>query len=159
MHNRSTRLFLAAAIAGSMWLAGCEDQAIERQPSQNPPTETLPDGSKPDVDPSRSPTTSPGSVEADNTKQNRLDGDAAKTPFDQGENAEDIRITADIRKAILAEENLSTDADNAKVITSGGIVTLRGVVKTQTEKDTLGRIAQSVAGVKQVDNQLEIDAD
>ncbi len=95
---------------------------------------------------------------ADNTGRNRRDADTnAKTPMDQKENSTDIKITADIRKAILDGE-MSMNADNCKIITADGVVTLRGPVENQAEKDAIEAKAKAVAGVTRVQNELEIKA-
>jgi osmotically-inducible protein OsmY len=43
-----------------------------------------------------------------------------------------------------------------KIITNDGQVTLRGPVKTEEEKKAIESKAKQVAGVKNVENQLEI---
>ncbi len=91
----------------------------------------------------------------DNTAKNK-DYDATKTPLDQNENAADIKITADIRRAIMDDKAMSTNAQNCKVITEKGMVTLRGPVDSQAEKDSVEAKAKAVAGVTRVDNQLEV---
>ena len=78
------------------------------------------------------------------------------TPMDQGNNAEDIRITAQIRKEVVANHGLSMNAKNVKIITQNGKVTLRGPVNTQEEKDTIGDIATRIAQAGNVDNELEV---
>ena len=95
-------------------------------------------------------------IEADNTARN-VDNPAAQTPLDQAENEADLQISANIRKAIVADDSLSTNAHNVKIITSGGTVTLRGPVKTQQEKDVIEGKAKQVAGVTQVDSFLEVE--
>lgn len=80
----------------------------------------------------------------------------AVTPGDQGENQADIRVTADIRKAILDDSSMSMDAKNIKVITVNGVTTLRGVVDSDAEKTAIESKARAVAGVSQIDNQLEV---
>jgi len=95
----------------------------------------------------------------DNTGKNVRDrGDATLTPMDQGGSAADREVTANIRKAIVADGSLSTNAHNVKIITAEGVVTLRGPVKTAKEKATVAGMAAKAAGVKRVDNQLEIEA-
>jgi hyperosmotically inducible protein len=94
----------------------------------------------------------------DNTARNEVDrsGDT-KTPMDQSESSAAIRITADIRRAIMDDKSMSTGAQNCKIITDdAGVVTLRGVVSSQAEKDSIAAKATGVVGVKQVDNQLEV---
>ena len=93
----------------------------------------------------------------ENTKRNvRDESGATLTPDEQGENKGDIRITADIRKAIMDDKGLSLNAQNIKIITKNGFVTLRGPVETPTESVKLGTVASKVAGVTRVDNQLEV---
>ena len=98
-----------------------------------------------------------GPYDADNTGKNVRDRGDTVTPTDQGENAADRTVTANIRTAIVDNDNLSTDAKNVKIVTRDGHVTLRGPVKTPEEKATIASTAERVAGVKRVDNQLEIE--
>jgi osmotically-inducible protein OsmY len=94
---------------------------------------------------------------ADNTGKNERDrsGDTV-TPGDQGGSEADRRVTQQIRKAVVDDSKLSMTAKNVKIITNEGVVTLRGPVKTSEEKAQIAAIAQRVAGVKRVDNQLEL---
>jgi hyperosmotically inducible periplasmic protein len=94
-------------------------------------------------------------VKADNTAQN-ADSPAAQTPVDQAENAADLQISQEIRKSIVADDSLSLDAHNVKVITSAGVVTLRGPVKSQQEKTAIEAKAKQAAGVTRVDSFLEV---
>jgi len=96
-------------------------------------------------------------VEPDNTGRNVQDrNEATKTPGDQSENEADRTITQTIRKAITADDSLSTNAKNVKIITNDGTVTLRGPVKSEKEKADIEAKAKQVAGVRNVDNQLEV---
>jgi hypothetical protein len=96
-------------------------------------------------------------VAPDNTKVNERDrSSAAVTPLDQRENATDLDITQQIRKAVMADDTLSFTAKNVKIITAGGKVTLRGPVKTDAERNAIDAAARKVAGVTQVDNQIEV---
>jgi hyperosmotically inducible protein len=95
----------------------------------------------------------------ENTERNVRDrGDTTLTPEDQKETESDVKITADIRKAVVADDSLSVNAHNVKIITRNGVVTLRGPVESEAESLKLGLIAKQTAGVTQVDNQLEIKA-
>ena len=94
---------------------------------------------------------------ADNSGKNVRDRqESSPTPGDQSNNKADLAITQAIRKAVVADKALSTNAHNVKIITSNGVVTLRGPVKSPEEKDKVAAKAKSVAGVKSVDNKLEI---
>ena len=96
-------------------------------------------------------------VEPDNSGRNVRDRDnQTKTPGDQSENEADRTITQNIRQAVTADDSLSTNAKNVKIITNDGTVTLRGPVKSEKEKTDIEAKAKQVAGVKRVDNQLEV---
>ena len=94
---------------------------------------------------------------ADNSGKNVRDRqDSSRTPGDQSNNKSDLAITQAIRKAVVADKALSTNAHNVKIITANGVVTLRGPVSSPEEKEPLAAKAKQVAGVKSVDNKLEI---
>jgi len=94
---------------------------------------------------------------ADNSGKNVRDRqDAAVTSGDQSNTQADLNITQEIRKAVMADKDLSTNAHNVKIITANGVVTLRGPVKSAEEKANIGAKAAHVAGVTRVDNQIEI---
>jgi hyperosmotically inducible protein len=96
-------------------------------------------------------------VEPDNSGRNVRDRDNQnKTSGDQSESEADRTISQSIRAAITADDSLSTNGKNVKIITSDGTVTLRGPVKSDQEKTAIEAKAKQVAGVKKVDNQLEI---
>ena len=94
---------------------------------------------------------------ADNTGRNVRDrGGDTLTSGDQSESSEDLRITQEVRKAIVADDTLSLNAHNVKVITASGVVTLRGPVNSADEKARVAATAQRIAGVKRVDDKLEV---
>jgi hyperosmotically inducible protein len=98
-----------------------------------------------------------GAQDADNSDQNIRDGNFdTATSEDQGEDENDLRITQEVRKALMRDSTLSTDAKNIKVITQGGVVTLRGTVANSNENDTVLRITGQVRGIKRVNNLLQI---
>ena len=93
----------------------------------------------------------------DNTGRNVRDrGGDTVTPGDQSNNTADLNLTQQIRRELMADKSLSTDAKNVKIITVNGVVTLRGPVNTPKEKSTIEAKAQSVAGANNVDSQLEV---
>jgi len=96
-------------------------------------------------------------VAPDNTKVNERDrNNTALTPMDQSNAKTDLKITQQIRQAVMADGTLSFAAKNVKIITQGGKVTLRGPVKSDQERSSIEAAARKVAGVAQVDNQLEV---
>jgi len=93
---------------------------------------------------------------ADNTRTNDRDRHGAVTPMDQGGSEAERKITAMIRKAVVADKSLSFTAKNVKIITIGGKVTLRGPVKTDGERAAIEAQARKTPGVTDVDNQIEV---
>jgi hyperosmotically inducible protein len=131
------RLFMVAALfLGSICLANCGTQTGRVEPSRD----------------------SASRADADNTARNERDRSAANVlPGDQGETEADRQISANIRKAIVNDDSMSVNAQNVKVITSQGTVTLRGPVKSVREKEAIETKAKQVAGVSNVVNQLEVE--
>jgi len=100
----------------------------------------------------------PAKPAVDNSKMNvRERGESALTPMDQGGSEADRSITQQIRKAVVADKSLSRDAKNVKIITIDGVVTLRGPVKSADEKAKIASASGKPAGVKRVDDQLEVE--
>lgn len=81
----------------------------------------------------------------------------AGAPPGQLEHATDLQISAAIRKSVIDDKSLSANAQNIKIIASDGVVTLRGPVKSEQEKQSIEALARRVDGVTQVDNLLEVD--
>ena len=67
--------------------------------------------------------------------------------------ADDAAITAAV-KAELHQSSLRNK--NFEVSTTGGVVTLKGDVAIENQKMWAGKIANSVKGVKSVDNQIGV---
>jgi osmotically-inducible protein OsmY len=80
----------------------------------------------------------------------------AATAQEQAETSTDRALTREIRQAIAADDSLSTNARNVTVITSGGVVTLRGPVANEQERNAIAAKAEGTTGVKRLDNQLEV---
>jgi len=94
---------------------------------------------------------------ADNTAINQRDrGNQNLTPIDQSNKPSDLKITQEIRRAIVKDDQLSIDAKNVKIITIDGAVTLRGPVKTDQEKADIAAKAAQLAGESNVHNELEV---
>jgi len=96
-------------------------------------------------------------VAPDNTGRNVRDrsGDTL-TPGDQSSRKVDVDLTRRVRQAVVKDKSLSTTAKNIKIITNNGVVTLRGPVKSEQERDKIAAKAQQIAGAKQVENHLEV---
>jgi hyperosmotically inducible periplasmic protein len=93
----------------------------------------------------------------DNSAKNERDRSGeTKTSGDQSNSSQDIKTTAAIRRAIVKDDSLTMTAKNVKIITTGGMVTLRGPVKSAEEKTKIEQLAASAAGGAKIDNQLEV---
>jgi hyperosmotically inducible periplasmic protein len=96
-------------------------------------------------------------VPADNTKVNQRDRNANEPTADQQkENGSDRKLTQQIRRAVVKDKSLSTDAHNVKIITQNGAVTLKGAVKSDQEKQAIESKATEIAGSGKVTNELQV---
>jgi hyperosmotically inducible periplasmic protein len=92
---------------------------------------------------------------ADNTAQNSRDKSAVPTADQAGQGKPDVDLAKQIRKAIVDDNSLSTNAHNCKVIVKDGVVTLGGPVASTDERVKVERIAAGIAGSTKIVNQLE----
>ena len=98
-----------------------------------------------------------GAQAPDNTRVNTRDRQAqAKTADQQSNTKSDVEVTREIRRAIVEDKALSTNAHNVKIITSAGKVTLKGPVQTQDEKRAVEAKAVEVVGAANVRNQISV---
>jgi osmotically-inducible protein OsmY len=100
--------------------------------------------------------TSLTSAEAGPSASDR-DKAGATSPTQPGERNMDNRITQDIRQSVMSDDSLSPEAKSVRIVVTEGIVTLRGTVKSQHEKDLIADKAKRAAGVTRVDNLLEVE--
>jgi len=92
----------------------------------------------------------------DNTRVNERDNNQAATTADQQSNEKtDREITQQIRKALINDKSLSTYAHNVKIVTQNGVVTLKGPVRSDEEKNAIEAKAAEVSG-KDVKSELSV---
>jgi hyperosmotically inducible protein len=89
----------------------------------------------------------------DNSKQNQ---NQQTTAQNQSSASSDRDRTAAIRRAIIADKGLSLYAHNVKIITRAGMVTLKGPVKTDAEKQQVAMDAASVVPAEKITNHLTV---
>ena len=94
-----------------------------------------------------------GQTAPDNTKKNQSGGATAER---QGNSKSDVKLTQNIRKALMADKTLSTSAHNVKVITNNGAVILKGPVATADEKASVEAKAKEIAGSGNVTSRIEV---
>ena len=97
--------------------------------------------------------TSPAQSAPDNSTHNKNQG---KTADNQPNATADRETTAKVRKAIVADKDLSTYAHNVKIITVNGAVTLKGPVKSEEEKQKVQTDAASAVSADMITNNLTI---
>ena len=76
----------------------------------------------------------------DNSRINKVpvNSTAKNSTADGQSNAStDLRITQQIRKAVVADKSLSTYGHNVKIVTVNGAVTLNGTVRSSAEQSNI----------------------
>lgn len=68
----------------------------------------------------------------------------------------DVELTRQIRQELMQQDDLSVDAQNVKIITLNGVVTLRGPVTNKTELNRVAEVAQKFAHGYTVRNELQV---
>lgn len=137
--NQVHRSIAIAGIVGSFALAACGNSNGRVPANDNTTDRSAPMGN---------PTTSTPPAAAPGNQT---------TAINQSNSSEHIDTTAEIRRAVMDDNALSTGAKNSTIVTDGsGTVTLRGNVGTQAEKDAIAAKAIAVVGMARVVNQLTV---
>jgi osmotically-inducible protein OsmY len=89
----------------------------------------------------------------DNSAQNANQNQTAQS---QSNSQADRDTTARIRKALIADKDLSMYAHNIKIITRNGSVTLKGPVKSDDEKQKVEADAAGVVSRDSLVDQLTV---
>jgi hyperosmotically inducible periplasmic protein len=90
----------------------------------------------------------------DNSSTNKAH---ATTSDQQSEATSDRLLTQKIRKSVVADKSLSVYGHNIKIITKDGLVTLKGPVHSDEEKQSIGdKAAQAAGGADKITNQLTV---
>jgi hyperosmotically inducible periplasmic protein len=70
----------------------------------------------------------------------------------------DRQLMQKIRRAVVADKSLSTEAHNVNITSQDGAVTLRGSVKSDDEKKSIEDKATEIAGQGKVTSELTVAA-
>jgi hyperosmotically inducible protein len=97
-------------------------------------------------------------TQPDNTKTNQRDRDPSQATADQQKNdRSDRMLTKSIRRSIMADKSLSTNAHNLKIISQNGTVTVKGPVNSEDERRAVIAKAVAVAGsADKVTDQISV---
>jgi osmotically-inducible protein OsmY len=83
-------------------------------------------------------------------------GQVGKAMGDQATTEADRALNQRIRQALTADSALGSTTERVHLNTENGEVTLRGAVATEKEKADIAAKVQQIAGVKKVNNQLQM---
>lgn len=149
------RIIASLLAASALAFAACEEQ-----PGSNRPTGTATSPSTTNTTPSTTPGTTPGTTDP-NRPATTTPPETTRTPpgtsNDQGQTEADRRLAADVKRILAEDQMLTTDAANINVMVKDGTVTLRGTVRSQAAKDAAEAKARTVAGVTDVQNEIEVE--
>jgi hyperosmotically inducible periplasmic protein len=97
---------------------------------------------------------------ADNTKVNQRDREKTEPTADQQkENKSDRELARQVRRALVKDKSLSTYAHNVKVIAQDGMVTLKGPVHSDQEKQAVeAKAAEAAGGSDKVKSEIEVSS-
>lgn len=97
-------------------------------------------------------------VPPDNTKVNQRDRDKAEPTADQQkENQSDRELARQVRRALVKDKSLSTYAHNVKVIAQNGVVTLKGAVRSDQEKQAVeAKAAEAAGGADKIKSEINV---
>jgi len=66
-------------------------------------------------------------------------------------------LTQQVRRALVKDKSLSTYAHNIKVISQGGVVTLKGPVHSDQEKQAVeAKAAEAAGGADKIKSEIEV---
>jgi osmotically-inducible protein OsmY len=96
----------------------------------------------------------------DNTKTNQRDRSKDEPTADQQkENDSDRELARKIRRSVVSDKSLSTDAHNIKIIAQDGVVTLKGPVRSEEEKRSVeSKAAEAAGGPDHIKSEIEVKA-
>jgi hyperosmotically inducible periplasmic protein len=105
--------------------------------------------------PAEHPSTSPSAP--DNTKSNAEDPANRSQSVDRQSNSTaEVDVTKRIRQSIVADKSLSTSGHNVKILSNKGMVTLKGVVRSDDEKTQIADKSAAVGGRDHIVNALKV---
>jgi hyperosmotically inducible protein len=81
---------------------------------------------------------------------------ATQTQGSQATTTNDTQMAAKVRQGLMQDQNVGTAAHNVRVSSKNGMVTLRGKVSTESEKDAIVARAKSIAGETNVKDEITV---
>ncbi len=95
-------------------------------------------------------------LDVDNSGINQRDRSPNQPTADRQALMDDPESLAVVRRELVANSELSLNGQNVKIMTSNGVITLRGPVETDAEKDWIEATVIKVLPSYKVDNRIEV---
>ena len=76
----------------------------------------------------------------------------------QSQAAQDRELARKIRRAVVTDKSLSIYAHNIKIVAQNGVVTLKGRVHSEQEKNAVVTKATEIAGASNVKDEMSVEA-
>jgi hypothetical protein len=84
------------------------------------------------------------------------DSPASASADEPPQSAKDREVARKIRRAVVTDKSLSVRAHNIKIIAKNGMVTLKGVVRSDREKTAIAAKAIEIAGANNVKDEMTV---
>jgi len=84
------------------------------------------------------------------------DSPASASAEEPPQSAKDREVARKIRRAVVTDKSLSVRAHNIKIIAKNGMVTLKGVVRSDHEKTAIAAKAIEIAGANNVKDEITV---
>jgi hyperosmotically inducible protein len=84
------------------------------------------------------------------------DSPASASADEPPQSARDREVARKIRRAVVTDKSLSVRAHNIKIIAKNGMVTLKGVVRSDREKTAIAAKAIEIAGANNVKDEMTV---
>jgi osmotically-inducible protein OsmY len=85
------------------------------------------------------------------------DPSSQTTPSGQtGSQASDSQMAAKVRQALMDDQTVGTTAHNVRVTSHNGMITLKGKVNSEQEKDAIVSKAKQVAGDSNIKDDITV---
>ena len=93
---------------------------------------------------------------ANNTKASLTTSQNAPSADEQAQSTKDRELARRLRRAIVFDKSLSVYAHNIKIVAQNGVVTLRGTVRSEAEKNAIAAKATEIAGTNNVKDEMSV---
>lgn len=159
-HNKLWRTFVAVSISALAFPAFAQSQTSmggsSTSETGSPPSATGTMGAEETPGETGSSHMGESSRSPSSSGMSATEQSSSSAMSDQAMTEEDRTLNQKIRQELASDSDLQTSASNIHFNTDNGKVTLMGTVATEQEKQDIEDKVGDMAGVEEVDNQLQI---